>query len=213
AHVIATHLNRYQIDCIDAVLLTHPDQDHVGGLQQLLDKHCIHTIYTSGDQRFKIEERNLHRTLTAGDHIDLDTSVVLRVLSPTPNLINHTNSNEGSLVLLIEYGRIQFLFMGDAEQEAEHQLVTNFPEVLSSEVIKVGHHGSQTSSSRSFVQHATSKDIQYAVISTGPQTRYGLPDEHIVERWLATGAIVHNTATSGALWLYSDGRSIKQRHW
>ncbi|MBX2822026.1 MAG: DNA internalization-related competence protein ComEC/Rec2, partial [Rhodothermaceae bacterium] len=47
AHVIATHLNRYQIDCIDAVLLTHPDQDHVGGLQQLLDKHCIHTIYTS----------------------------------------------------------------------------------------------------------------------------------------------------------------------
>ena len=213
AHVIATHLNRYRIECIDSVLITHPDRDHVGGLQQLLDEHCIQTIYTSGDARFDIEKQPFHQALAAGDRIELDASVAIRVLSPSPSLINKPNRNDGSLVLLIEYGDTRLLFTGDAEQEAEQQLITNYPGFLSSEVIKVGHHGSQTSSSPSFVDQSTRRGTQYAVISTGPQTRYGLPDEHVLKRWLDTGAIVHNTSTSGALWLYTDGRSVKQKHW
>jgi len=213
AHVIATHLHRYQIGCIDAVLLTHPDRDHVGGLHQLLNEHCIQTIYTSGDNRFDIDEKSIHQALSAGARIELDASVTIWVLSPTPNLINQPNRNDGSLVLLIEHGDIQFLFTGDAEQEAEHQLVTHYPGLLSSEVIKVGHHGSKTSSSPSFVEHATREGTQYAIISTGPQTRYGLPDEQVVKRWEASGALVHNTSIAGALWLHSDGKSVKEKPW
>ena len=213
AHVIAKHLDRYQIGCIDAVLLTHPDRDHVGGLQQLLDEHCIQSIYTSGDTRFDIARPGIHSGLSAGDRIKLDASVAIRVLSPSPSLINQPNRNNGSLVLLIEYGDIQFLFTGDAEKEAEHQLITHYPDLLSCEVIKVGHHGSQTSSSPSFVNHATADGTRYAIISTGPKTRYGLPNEHVVQRWETSGAIVHNTSISGALWLYSDGISVKQKHW
>ena len=170
-------------------------------------------VITAGDTRFDIGRPKIQRALSAGDHLEMDASVALRVLSPAPNLINQPNRNDGSLVLLIEYGDIQFLFMGDAEQEAEHQLITDYPDLLSSEVIKVGHHGSQTSSSPSFVDHVTRKGPLYAVISTGPKTRYGLPDEYVVHRWEASGAIVHNTSIAGALWLHSDGKSVKQKNW
>ena len=214
-HVLTAHVHRYGITCIDAIILTHPDRDHTGGLQSLDHQQCATTIYTSGDTRFN---KNLRAsvasaTLLAGHTLALDPHVSIRILSPVPSLVNQRNSNEGSIVLTLEYGTTRFLFLGDAEQEAEQHLLTNYPAFLSSQVIKIGHHGSRTSSTVPLVEQATEADIQYAIASTGPHSRYGLPDEEIIERWKAQGGTVHITAQSGALWLSSNGVSIKEKKW
>ena len=213
ASVLLKHLERYPIGCIDAVVLTHPDRDHIGGLHAFHDQQCINTIYTSGDNRYPKGFLGNYRadTLSAGDAIGVDERVLVRVLSPPPDLINRENRNDGSIVLLIQYGETRFLFLGDAEAAAEAHLVTHFPNLLASEVIKVGHHGSRTSSSLELVQNAAVETTSYALISTGPSSRYGLPDEDVVARWERAGVRVHNTAEWGALWISSDGTEVKEK--
>ena len=208
--ILVEHFRRYRIGCIDAVVVTHPDRDHVGGLQSLVEHHCIHTIYTNGDNRFSnvLPKSSPAKNLSAGDTLALDPRVAVRVLAPPRSLVNKSNSNDGSIILMIDYGATRFLFLGDAEQTAETYLVEHVPDMLPSQVVKVGHHGSRTSSTPPLVQHVAAHTAPYALISSGPETRYGLPDEEVIRRWRAHNAHIHNTAESGALWLSSNGRSV-----
>ena len=218
---VSRHAERWTRDCIDAVILTHPHNDHTGGLKSLIDQHCVNRVFTNTPPRYTIGSRPTatHQSpqvlsLMAGQEITIDPLTRIRVLSPTEALLSDPNVNNASIVLSIEYGFTRFLFLGDAELEAENSLVRHYASLLGSDVIKVGHHGSSTSSTPSFIDAvSTTRQPTYALISSGRNNEYGLPSGDVLARWAEKGIQVHRTAIHGALWLQSDGHEISVVKW
>ncbi len=217
--VILPFLKRARIEYLDGILITHPHQDHMGGLQVLLDSIPVENLYLS---QASIDSRSFTLKsiagkpaphivpVIAGVTIPTSSSVRLRILSPTTALDHHENVNESSIVLELQFGETRFLFMGDAEAEAERSLLQNYPAFLHSDIVKSGHHGSITSSSQSLVSNALlpPKSDATAFISVGRRSYYGLPDSLVVARWRDTGAKIHSTADAGALWVKSNGEKV-----
>ncbi len=165
------------------------------------------------------------QTAAAGDALRLDPSVRIRVLGPSRSLSASGGANEASVVLFVEYGRTRWLFAGDAETAAEAELVARYATLLHADVVKVGHHGSRTSSSVPFVAAVSgvapgasllsgrTTGSRIAVVSVARRNRHGLPDEEPVTRWLTAGADVVQTADDGAIWLRSDGERVERVDW
>ena len=221
--VILPYLTYRGIKRIDDVVISHPHRDHAGGLSSLIQAVEIGRVVCSRSaiptlrDMFAIPEGASielpqFSAVTAGDTLMLDPSTRIRVLSPTAALAKHTNLNEASVVIHIQFGQKQFLFLGDAELESESALIQNFPTFLYADVVKIAHHGSSTSSHPSLVSNVASRSSgkTLAVVSVGANTGYGLPDESVLFRWQHAGAILHVTDQSGALWISSDGNSIQQ---
>ncbi len=213
-------LRRYGIDQLDAILITHPDADHAGGLPLLLRRIEVGSVLDSDTTDSSALSREIahlidslrlpRRLLQAGDTIRLDPALVLQVLAPTPNA-DHLPDNERSVVLRMVFGRTRWLFLGDAERELERQLVQAYGDLLESDVVKVAHHGSRTSSTPELVQQVIPEHTRpaWAVISSGWR---GVSDSVLV-RWKRQGARLWITADSGALWLRSDGQRIWPVAW
>lgn len=211
---------RYGIDRLNAVLITHPDADHAGGLPLLLRRLEVGRVLDSGtvdSSALSLEIAHLidslrlpRQSLQAGDTVRLDPALVLQVLAPAPNA-RDVPDNERSVVLRMIFGRTRWLFLGDAERELERQLVRAYGDLLASDVVKVAHHGSRTSSTPELVQQVilTRAHPARAVISSGWR---GVSDSVRV-RWERQGARLWITADSGALWLRSDGRRIWPVAW
>jgi competence protein ComEC len=166
--------------------------------------------------------------VSAGDTLALDPTVRLRILGPSDALARAGDSNEASVVVMLEYGRTRALLTGDAEHAGEAELVARYGPLLRADVVKVGHHGSRTSSTAPLVaavasgpatqarrtstgEHASGP--AYAVVSVALRNRYGLPNDEPLERWARTGAEVLQTAHEGAVWLRSDGRAYTRFDW
>ena len=107
------------------------------------------------------------------------------------------------------------LFTGDVEAEAEQRLLARYDAILHSDVVKVAHHGSRTSNTPVFVDHVAPDTAQamIAVVSVGPSSLFGLPDEDVLLRWQTHGATVWTTVRQGAIWLRSDGQSVHRVDW
>lgn len=223
ARTVRAHLDRFGIRRLDAVVVTHPHSDHLGGLPSLLRHVDIGTVYHGGEgTATDLHTEAIHlldslripdRIVQAGMTIDLDPSVRIQVLSPTPRLVGLGEANEGSVVLRMQYGKTTMLFAGDAETEAERHLVSRYGPLLPSDLIKVAHHGSPTSSTLDFVQHVTRGTAPLAVVSVGRTNRYGLPSPAVVERWRSSGAAVHTTGVEGAVWVRSNGSQVTTVPW
>jgi competence protein ComEC len=172
---------------LEAVLLTHPDADHGTGLISVLEYYNVNTIYESGarahtqtDTRFVeavAEEGTQQELLQEGEVVDLG-NVQLTVLSPehTFESTHPENRNDASVVLLLEYGETSILLMGDAEEEVEEQLQRSIPDI---DILKVGHHGSLTSSTWNFLQQVRP---EFSLISAGTNNSYGHPHPIVIER-------------------------------
>jgi competence protein ComEC len=223
-HTILPHLERYGIDRLDAVLVSHPHGDHLGGVPALLRGVPVDQLITSGatvDSELFAETRHLidstsvpHRTVQRGDTLHLDPSVRLQVLAPGPDMRASDNANDASIVLRVVYGQTTLLFTGDAERDAEAALVRRYGSLLDSDVVKVGHHGSSTSSTAPFVAAATRDSARtVAVIGAGTHGFFDLPRPEVVRRWDEAGAVVWTTKHGGALWLRSDGAGIERVRW
>lgn len=199
---------------LDLVVTTHPDADHIGGLVSVLERYKVSAILeTSNSKKTPVTEAFTAATAAegatitdadAGQEIALGEGVVLRVLSPAGDESNW-ESNTASIVIRVEYGSTSVMLTGDAPLEIENYLVDTYPQFLKSNILKLGHHGSKTSSSEEFI---TAVAPTYAVVSAAVENRYGHPHQEVMQRVFAHNIQASHTGTDGTVTFYSDGKTI-----
>lgn len=193
---------------IDYLVGTHPHLDHIGGLSEVIKSFEIGNIYfpnaLSNTKAYEellntISEKGLKikRALAGINILSLD-DLTIDIISPTSD--KYSELNNYSVVIKIVYGNNSFLFMGDAEELIEKEITSN----VKSDVIKVGHHGSDTSSSKEFINKVKPS---IAVISVGPNN-YNHPVLDIINRYKKIGAVVKRTDIDGTIVITSDKENI-----
>jgi len=200
---------------IDVVLATHPDQDHVGGLPALLGRMRVDTVVTTENvsdtgayAAFEkaILENNPARVLARrGERIILDEGVVLEILFPAQSTFGW-ETNSASIVARLSYGDESFLFTGDSPQSIEKYLVAKDGKALHANVLKLGHHGSRTSSSQIFLS-AVNPD--YAIISAGLNNKYGHPHKEVIDLLTQFDTPSLTTAELGTIVFKTDGTELQ----
>lgn len=202
---------------IDMVILTHPDADHLGGLVEVLKRYAVGSVLETGIEHSSAlfaEWQNVLRESNAtvryahvGQTVVIDEDSAMQILAPLKNYKGAAleKTNNTSIVSRLDYGGTSFLFTGDAEEAVEHMLLLGIPETLDADILKVGHHGSKTSTSEEFLR-AVSPDI--AVISAGSSNRYGHPHKEVLDRLEEEGARVLRTDVDGGVELWSDGKTV-----
>lgn len=190
---------------IDLLVLTHPHSDHVTGLNEVLDRFVVKSVAYSGALHTspifllwleKIKQKDIPlRIIEHSQKIFLSEKSSLEFLYPTKSLLNQRveNLNNSSLVARFVHGDSAVLFMGDAEVEIE-KLLLQSKLGLTAQILKLGHHGSDTSSSENFLQ-AVSPD--YAIVSAGQDNDFGHPSLRVVRRLERMGVQVLETSKEG----------------
>lgn len=207
---IINYLKNLNYQKIDYVIGTHPHTDHIGGLKDIINTFEIGKIYmpkvvsttkTYESLLMAIKDKNLKiNTAKAGTSI-IDTDA-LKINILAPNNSTYTELNNYSVVTKITYGTTKFLFMGDSEKLSENEIKEN----VTADVIKIGHHGSNTSSSIDFIKKVNAK---YGIISVGLNNKYNLPKEETITNWENSGTKIYLTSTNGTIRASSDGTNIK----
>jgi competence protein ComEC len=210
--LVVNYLISQGIKDLDVVVGTHPHADHIGGLDTVLNRFPVKNIYmpkvTNTTQSFRdvlkaVENRGLKITAAkAGVDIPLD-GIGCHIIAPIQNL--YEDLNDYSAVIKLEYGSQSFLLTGDAGTESEGQILalkTN----LKSTVLKIGHHGSYSSSGSKFLKAVAP---QYAVIMVGGDNKYGHPHTQILSRLSGAGIGVYRTDQHGTIVFATDGNDMQ----
>ena len=212
-------LDKAGVQRINTVIVTHHHSDHMGNIMAVRGKYSVKSIYDSGyvNEKFKTSVQ-LHedlaagkynnRVLKAGDTVKFNKNFYLEVLAPGDFLDKklYKNINNTSLVMMLHYGDFKMLLTGDAEAGVEDALQKKYGDKLKADVLKVGHHGSSTSSIWNFVNKVKPK---YALISCGPFGIYHHPNEKTVGRLQQVGAKVLTTYEHGSITVTTDGKDFK----
>jgi len=212
--VVSEHLWWRGFDHVDYVLATHADADHIDGLNDVIRNFSVRSALVARtpekDPEYSkfvqaLRATNTHvETIQAGDGLQFGR-VTIKVLWPyATNDPDASSANNDSVVLQLRFGQNSILLTGDIEKLAEAQLLAANHE-LKSDVVKVPHHGSRTSSTEDLVK-ATSP--RYAIISVGQRSMFGHPHKEVVERWTANGAQVLTTGNCGMISVTLDGETV-----
>lgn len=208
--LVVSYLDQQGIDQLDYVVCTHAHEDHVGGLSGPLNtctaSHVLSPVTEYDSKAFRdfvkyTEAQGLEPEIPApGDTFALGEAQVT-ILGP---VAEYSETNNTSIVLRVDFGETSFLFTGDMETKAEKDLLDQGAD-LSATVLKVGHHGSDTSSCYSFLREVMP---EYAVISVGENNDYGHPNDDVLSRLRDAGATVYRTDEQGTIVAVSDGTTI-----
>ena len=213
--IIEPYLDANSIRQLDLVVLTHPDLDHGGGLGHILQNYKVEHILGIADMALDSQTHQRLRTIAKvreipysfryKSEIELTADVKLNLLHPideaSTNLLDE-DKNDDSLVLKLSYGEVDILFTGDIESQAETRLIKSQQD-LRSEVLKVPHHGSRSSSSARFLDRVQPR---YAIFSLGKDNRYQLPHAEVVARYQERNCVQLRTDQLGAIILKTDGK-------
>ena len=207
---IQNYLKKQGVTKLKYAVGTHPDADHIGGLDVILYKFDCGTVMmpdvskntaTYRDVVDTMKQKGYRNTVPEpGDSFQLGDAVCT-VLGPEES---YEDANNNSIVLKVEHGENSFLFMGDAEAEAEADILSGGADV-EADVLKVGHHGSRSSSSQKFLKAV---DPSYAVISCGEDNSYGHPHAETLNNLRAMGVDVFRSDEQGTIVAVSDGSQI-----
>lgn len=198
---------------LDGILLTHPDLDHIGGTIPLFDIFDIEYLFTSSSSKetdVTEEIDKLKKTkkifLARKDKIIIDpiNNVVLEILFPDDSF-NTDDANDRSIVAKLTYGETCFLFTGDASRMVELYLTSKYGDYLNCDVLKVGHHGSKTSTSEEFLGFVSP---DYGIISAGQENKFGHPDQEVLDILNNFDIEILNTADLGNIIFESDGVNL-----
>lgn len=211
-------LDKAGVNRIKTVFVTHHHRDHMGNIMYVRGKYGVSNIYDSGyvNNGYKASVamnsdlragRYNGQALKAGDKITIDKNYYIEVLAPGDFLSKKDlkNMNNTSLVLMLHYGSFKMLLTGDAEAPVEDALQQKYGTALQADVLKVGHHGSKTSSYWPFISKVKPK---YALISCGDFSIYKHPNKNVVGSLTHLGAKVLTTHDHGTLTVITDGKSF-----
>ncbi|HKP70717.1 MAG TPA: ComEC/Rec2 family competence protein [Pyrinomonadaceae bacterium] len=196
---------------VDFVLATHSDADHIDGLIDVARNFEVGELLIGNSSGRETELRDELLRIAGENSVEVklvsrgDRLIVgkVRVDFLNPAAGSSTSDNDSSLVTRISYDGRSFLMTGDIERRTEDELAD---EVLGSDIVKVAHHGSRTSSTQGFVDRTAPG---FAVISVGRRSRFGHPHREVVERWIKGGAIVMTTGGNGTITIKTDGRTLE----
>lgn len=210
--LVVDYLKKQNINYLNYIVGTHGDADHIGGLDVVINNFDFDKIYypkqvkttkTFTDFAKAIKNKNKQiDTPIIGDNIFLGEDVKITILSPEQK--EYEDSNNYSIVLRLEYHNNSFLFMGDAELDIENYLLKNNSNIKC-DLIKVGHHGSNSSTSNNFIKKVNPK---YAVISVGKDNEYNHPAKKVLDRLERYNIKIIRTDISGNIIVNSDGNNI-----
>ena len=199
---------------LDVVVVSHPHPDHFGGLISALSSVNVGEVWmqegTLPDFRAALQQRHipiigLHELCGTGRSFG---AAQVRVLGPCPDASAATNVNNASIVIQVRMGDRAVLLPGDAEHEAECELVRQFGPTLRSDLLKVGHHGSRSSTSPEWLQAV---QPVWAAISVGARNRFGHPVPATERRLIDSGAVVLRTDEVGSIQWQTDGHTVSLR--
>ncbi len=212
---ITEHIKNLGIESIDIVVATHPHEDHIGGLDDIINSFEIGEVFMPQISEKDMPDTRIYEQFleavkakgcsvsraAAGTLISSEDHLKIDCLSPAES--DYGNLNNYSAVIRVIYYDITFLFMGDAETEIENRLMKDYPE-LEADIVKAGHHGSTTSNSAKFIKKLSPS---VAVISCGIDNRYRHPRPEILSRYRKVGADIYRTDTQGDITVKCNGRS------
>lgn len=209
AENVCTYLERYGIHTLDLLVATHPDKDHIGGMAKVIETFQVKRFW-----QWTVADSICPKTDCYTDMLDMlayrevlsevpsvDRKVVfghgeITVLSPKRE---YGSTNNDSIVLRLDYGKSSFLFTGDAQEEAEKDLIHSGSR-LEADILKVSHHGSKNATSNTFLQRV---EPMYAVISVGDNTN-NLPSSALLKRLENSGTEILRTDEGGTVTIQAD---------
>ena len=213
---IVALLHKYKVKEISKIIITHPHADHLGGMNAIFKNFKVDAIYDDGMpaatgsynnylKQIKANKIPYH-VLKAGDEVDFFDGVKYNVLGPVKVIKDqkgNSDFNNNSVVGRLTYGKFSMMFTGDAEKE-EEKTILDKGGTLKSDVLKVGHHGSRTSTSPAFLKAVSPKD---AFISCGQGNDYGHPHKVTLDKLEKAKVHVYRTDRNGTVTLTTDGSS------
>jgi len=219
--IIAPLLWRKKIMTVDALILSHPNSDHLNGLLYIADHFNVKTIWTNNDVSDTLGYRELIATINRcdiekPDYADIDRiqeigGVTFHVLYPPDRIPDRSHReswrtfNNNSLVVKLTYGAHTFLFPGDIMTAAENEIVAIHGDDLQSTVLMAPHHGSRTSSTPAFLSKVKPAHV---IVSAGWRNSFGFPHPTVLKRYTEKGCRVYSTAQNGAIRMITDGQHL-----
>jgi len=213
---LLNYLSDLKLDKLDYVIATHPHEDHIGNMADVIDDYNVLAFYApkvqSTTKTFEkmvdaLKSKNLKiNVIKKGtDTINLGENTKITVFSPTKDF--YEDLNNYSPVIKIEYGKTSFLFTGDAQKDVEKEILAS-NEDISADILKVGHHGSSTSTTKAFLDKI---NPSISVISVGQDNTYNHPNDGTIKRLSDNKATIYRTDKDGTVILSSDGSKITKK--
>ncbi|MDR3596808.1 ComEC/Rec2 family competence protein [Clostridium sp.] len=205
------YLKSINITKLDYVIATHPHEDHIGSMDDVINNITVGTFYspkvTTTTKTYEnmikaLKNKNLKLTVPkVGDQLTIGNATLTFL---APNSDKYDDLNNYSIVVKLKYGNNSFIFMGDAQDISESEILAKQLDVQA-DVIKIGHHGSYSSTSQAFLDKVNPK---YAVISCGKGNDYGHPHKETITKLNAENINVFRTDLEGTIIATSDGTNI-----
>ena len=213
SQLVVSYLQQHGVEELLAVVCTHAHEDHVGGMAGVLAVFRTYHVYAPtrtysskcfDDFAHYTDQQDLEITIPQpGDYLSFG-GATMTILGPVES---YADPNNTSIVVRIDYGTTRFLFTGDMETQAENDMLEHWGEAYDwhADVLKVGHHGSETSTGYRFLREVMPT---YGIISVGEGNSYGHPHEEPLSRLDQAGVTLYRTDKLGTILAYSDGKTI-----
>lgn len=202
------------IQKIDWLIQTHPDSDHIGGMDEVFEDFVVlnymkpnitcNTATCEILLGYPPKEPRLKTHIAGSGFIFSDLDLQWDVLSPNIGLL-FDDRNDNSIVIRLDYNDVEFLFTGDCGEDCEDMLI-RLDKDVSADILKVGHHGSKTSTSPTFLAQV---NPAFAILSYGSNNQYGHPDQEVIDRLVANDIKMIRTASVGTIEVRTDGTKVE----